>query len=175
VNDNGSANNIIPQNHRITIKHVAHQAGITTQTVSRVINGHPDVAPETRQRILDIIEQLDYQPSEHARSLIQRRSYTLGVVTAGLKYIGPNRTLNGITTKAEEFGYALSLEELPAFSVENVQPIIQSLLGRHVDGILWAVEELVSKIEAAYRNEIMEPLNILLMPKLIVRESSIRA
>ena len=106
VNDNGNDNNMIPQNHRITIKDVAQQAGVSTQTVSRVINGRPDVAPDTRKRILEIIAQLDYRPSELARSLIQRRSFTLGVVTAGLKYIGPNRTLNGITTKAEELGYA---------------------------------------------------------------------
>ncbi len=133
---------MIPQNHRITIKDVAGQAGVSTQTVSRVINGRPDVAPDTRKRILDIIAQLDYRPSELARSLIQRRSFTLGVVTAGLKYIGPNRTLNGITTKAEELGYALLLKELPRFSVEDVQPILRTLLGRHVDGILWAVQEV---------------------------------
>lgn len=133
---------MITHNRRITIKHVAHEAGVSTQTVSRVINHRPDVAPDTRKRILEIITKLGYQPSQLARSLIQRRSYTLGVVTAGLKYIGPNRTLNGITTKAEELGYALLLKELPRFSVENVQPILQFLLSRHVDGILWAVQEV---------------------------------
>lgn len=133
---------MISHNRRITIKHVAYEAGVSTQTVSRVINARPDVAPDTRKRILEIIAKLDYQPSELARSLIQRRSYTLGVVTAGLKYIGPNRTLNGFTTKTEELGYALLLKELPRFSVENVQPIMQFLLGRHVDGILWAVQEV---------------------------------
>ncbi len=133
---------MIPQNRRVTIKHVAEKAGVSTQTVSRVINDRPDVAPETRQRIREIIEQLDYRPSELARSLIHRRSYTLGVVTAGLKYIGPNRTLNGITTKAEELGFGVLLKELPRFSVENVQPILQFFLGRQVDGILWAVQEV---------------------------------
>ncbi len=127
---------------RITIKHVAQEAGVSTQTISRVINGRPDVAPQTRQRITDIINRLGYQPSEVARSLIHRRSYTLGVVTAGLKYIGPNRTLNGITTKAEELGYSILLKELSSFSVDNVQPILQFLFARHVDGILWAVQEV---------------------------------
>ena len=142
VNDNGNANNMIPQNRRITIKHVAQEAGVSTQTISRVINCRPDVAPETRQKILEIIERLGYQPSELARSLIHRRSLTLGVVTAGLKYIGPNRTLNGITTKAEEIGYSILLKELPNFSVDTVQPILQFLLARQVDGILWAVQEV---------------------------------
>ena len=133
---------MIPQNRRITIKHVAKEAGVSTQTISRVINGRPDVSPETRQRVLDIISKLGYQPSELARSLIQRRSCTLGVVTAGLKYIGPSRTLNGITTKAEELGYALLLKELPGFSSNEIQPQLQFLLARHIDGILWAVPEI---------------------------------
>ncbi len=133
---------MIPQNRRVTIKHVAEKAGVSTQTVSRVINNRPDVAPETRRHILEIIDQLDYRPSELARSLIHRRSYTLGVVTAGLKYIGPNRTLNGITTKAEELGFGVLLKELPNFSAENVQPILQYFLGRHIDGILWAIQEV---------------------------------
>jgi len=115
---------------------------VSTQTISRVINDRPDVAPETRQKILEIIERLGYQPSELARSLIHRRSLTLGVVTAGLKYIGPNRTINGITTRAEEMGYSILLKELSNFSVDNVQPILQFLLGRQVDGILWAVQEV---------------------------------
>jgi LacI family transcriptional regulator len=141
-NDNGNANKMIPQNRRITIKHVAKEAGVSTQTISRVINDRPDVSPETRQRVLDIINKLGYQPSELARSLIQRRSYTLGVVTAGLKYIGPSRTLNGITTKAEESGYALLLKELPSFTSNEIQPLLQFLLARHIDGILWAVPEI---------------------------------
>jgi LacI family transcriptional regulator len=127
---------------RATIKQVAKAAGVSTQTVSRVINDRPDVSPETRERIHRVIEELKYQPSALARSLIQQRSYTLGVVTAGLKYIGPNRTLNGITNKAEELGYALMLEELLQFDTDNIKPILQNLLSRHVDGIVWAVPEV---------------------------------
>lgn len=129
-------------NKRATIKQVAKAAGVSTQTVSRVINDRPDVAPETRERIQQIIEELDYRPSALARSLIQQRSYTLGVVTSGLKYLGPSRTLNGITNKAEELGYALLLEELPRFDTEDINPRLQSLLARHVDGIVWAVPEV---------------------------------
>lgn len=129
-------------NKRATIKQVAKAAGVSTQTVSRVINNRPDVAPETRKRILQVIEELDYRPSALARSLIQQRSYTLGIVTAGLKYIGPSRTLNGITNKAEELGYALLLEELPRFDTEDVTPILENLLARHVDGVVWAVPQV---------------------------------
>jgi len=142
VNDNGNANNMIPQNRRITIKHVAQEAGVSTQTVSRVINNRPDVSPETRQRILEIIDQLGYQPSELARSLIHRRSFTLGIVTAGLKYIGPSRTLSGITREADQLGYGLLLKELESFSANNVHPLLQWFQAHHVDGILWAAPEI---------------------------------
>ncbi len=129
-------------NKRPTIKEVAKVAGVSTQTVSRVINERPDVARETRERILTTIDELGYQPSALARSLIQQRSYTLGVVTAGLKHIGPSRTLNGITSAAEEAGYSLLLKELPRYDAEDVVPIFQALLSRHVDGIIWAVPEV---------------------------------
>lgn len=129
-------------NKRLTIKQVAKAAGVSTQTVSRVINDRPDVAPETRERIQIAINELGYQPSALARSLIQQRSYTLGVVTAGLKYIGPSRTLNGITSAAEEAGYSLLLKELSRFDADDVEPIFQALLSRHVDGIIWAVPEV---------------------------------
>lgn len=128
--------------NRATIKEVASAAGVSTQTVSRVINERPDVSPETRKRVQEVIVTLGYQPSALARSLIRQRSYTLGVVTAGLKFIGPSRTLSGITAAAEEAGYALLLKELPYSEEKNIEPILLSFLSRHVDGIIWAVPEI---------------------------------
>jgi DNA-binding LacI/PurR family transcriptional regulator len=127
---------------RPTIKEVASAAGVSTQTVSRVINKRPDVSPETRERVQTVIEQLGYRPSALARSLIQQRSYTLGVVTAGLRFIGPSRTLGGITSAAEESGYSLLLKELPHFDTNDITPIFHALYARHVDGIIWAVPEV---------------------------------
>ncbi len=129
-------------NIRPTIKQVAATAGVSTQTVSRVINDRPDVSPETRERVQEVIKEIGYFPSALARSLIQRRSYTIGVVTAGLKFIGPSRTLNGITFAAEAAGYSLLLKELPHFSSNNIIPIFNALLSRHVDGIIWAAPEI---------------------------------
>jgi len=109
-----------------------------------VINGRPDVAAETRQRVLKAIEQLGYQPNALARSLIRRRSHTLGVVTAGLTYIGPAYTLNGITDQAEAMGYSLLLKVLPHFEADETMPILDALLARQVDGVIWAVPEVGS-------------------------------
>jgi len=127
---------------KVTIRDVAAAAGVSHQTVSRVLNNRPDVAEETRRRVWQVIEELRYQPSAIARSLIQQRSYTLGVVIAGLKYVGPSRTLNGITNQAEEMGYTLLLKELPRFDTNDIQPLLNSLRARQVDGIIWAVPEI---------------------------------
>lgn len=127
---------------RVSIKQVASEAGVSAQTVSRVLNQRPDVAPETRERVQAIIERLGFQPSALARSLIQQRSFTLGVVTAGLAYLGPSRTLNGITQQAAATGYAILLRELPRFDSTEITATLQSLVARHVDGIIWAVPEV---------------------------------
>jgi LacI family transcriptional regulator len=127
---------------KVTIRDVAASAGVSHQTVSRVINHRPDVADETRRRVWRVIEELNYQPSAIARSLIRQRSFTLGVVTAGLNYVGPSRTLSGITEQAEELGYTLVLKELPRFDADDIQPLLNSLLARQVDGIIWAVPEI---------------------------------
>ncbi len=108
---------------RVTIKDVARAAGVSAQTVSRVINDRPDVAEDTRQRVQQIIDDLGYQPSALARSLIQQRSFTLGVVIAGLKYIGPSRTLNGITQRAEGIGLFIVAERAAQFYRRRI-PII---------------------------------------------------
>jgi LacI family transcriptional regulator len=129
---------------KATIYEVARQAGVSRQTVSRVINNRPDVANDTRKRILGIISDLEYQPSAIARSLSQRRSYNFGVLTAGLKYIGPSTTLSGITAKSEELGYGLLLKELSSFSANNIHPILNWFLAHQVDGILWAAPQIGS-------------------------------
>ena len=127
---------------KVTIRDVAAAAGVSHQTVSRVLNDRPDVADETRQHVLRIIKELDYQPSAIARSLTQQRSYTLGVVTAGLSYVGPSRTLSGITEQAERMGYALLLKELSHFNAQDLQPLFNSLIARQIDGAIWAMPEV---------------------------------
>jgi DNA-binding LacI/PurR family transcriptional regulator len=130
------------RNKRVTIKDVAQAAGVSTQTVSRVMNNSSYVSGETRQRVETVVEQLGYHPSTLARSLSQQRSYTLGIVTFGLKYIGPSCTLNGIADKAEKLGYMLLMKELDDYTINRIDDVIDSLLARQVDGILWAAPEI---------------------------------
>jgi LacI family transcriptional regulator len=127
---------------RVTIYDVAKMAGVSRQTVSRVLNDRQDVSTETRKRVQDIMRELSYHPSAVARSLSRQKSSIFGVVTAGLKYIGPSRTLSGITSKAEELGYGMLLKELASFNANNVSPLLQWFQSHQVDGIIWAVPEI---------------------------------
>lgn len=127
---------------RVTIRHVAQEAAVSTQTVSRVINDRPDVAPETRIRVQQVISHLGYQPSALALSLIHQRSHTLGVVATGLEYYGPSHTLIGVEKQIRSLEYSLLLDLLHHPETEDVERIINRMLSRQVDGILWAVPEI---------------------------------
>lgn len=127
---------------RVTIKDVALAAGVSTQTVSRVLNNRRDVSMETREKILGIINEMGYSPNVLARSLIQGRSHTLGVIGYGLSYYGPSRVLTGIERRARELGYSLLLSLLREPDTNDGQEVFHSLLSRQVDGIIWAVPEI---------------------------------
>jgi len=129
---------------KTTIKHVAQEAGVSTQTVSRVINQRPDVAAETRLRVQSVIDRLGYQPSYIARSLIQGRSFTLGVVAYGLDYYGPSRMLSGIERQANDLGFTLllSLIRQPDPTDHTPERLLRDMLARQVDGIIWAVPDI---------------------------------
>lgn len=127
---------------RVGIKDIAKQAGVSTATVSRVINDHPDVSPETRNKVNQVVERLGYRPSNLARSLIQGRSRTLGVVSSGMKYFGPSSIISAIEERASVLGYSVLLSLVRQPETNDVGPILSELLSRHVDGIIWAVPEI---------------------------------
>jgi LacI family transcriptional regulator len=127
---------------KVTIYDVARESGVSRQTVSRVINNRPEVAPETRTRVNDVIRDLNYRPNAVAQSLSRQKSYLLGVVTAGLKYIGPSVTLNGIIDQAESLGYGLLLKTVSNFAVHDVLSILHWFQAHQVDGIIWAIPEI---------------------------------
>lgn len=129
---------------RLTIKEVAEAAGVSTQTVSRVLNNRPDVAPETFQRVQRIIADTGYAPNMLARGLTQGRSRTLGVVAYGLEYFGPTRVLTGIEQQAAEMGYSISLNLIHRPETDGVDQLLNDLCGRQVDGIIWAIPEVGS-------------------------------
>lgn len=114
---------------------VARLAGVSHQTVSRVLHDSPNVRGETRDRVLAAIRQLDYRPNSMARALATGRSKTLGVVSSDTTFYGPASTLFGIEQAAHDAGYAVSVASLRALSRSMVLDAIQQLRDQGVDGV----------------------------------------
>jgi LacI family transcriptional regulator len=110
--------------------------GVSVQTVSRVINQRPDVAPATRAAVEAAIAAVGFQPSAVARSLVHRRSQTIGVIATGLGYFGVTQTLNGITEASQEADFGLLLKELPSEDGEGLAAAVRFLLAHRVEGII---------------------------------------
>jgi LacI family transcriptional regulator len=130
------------KNDHVTIAQVAREAGVSTQTVSRVINNRQEISLETRQRVQDIINKMHYHPNVIARSLSQRRSHSLGVAASGIEYYGPSRSLLGIEQAANKLGYSIILSLVHHPEDGNVEKIFRNLVSRQVDGIIWQVPSI---------------------------------
>src|SRR5450432_87540 len=114
---------------------VARLAGVSYQTVSRVLNDSPKVRAETRERVQAAIRQLDYRPNSMARALVTGRSQTLGVVSFDTTLYGPASTLFGIQQAAHDAGYAVSISSLRSLNRDTVLSAIQQLRDQGVDGV----------------------------------------
>src|SRR3954471_1350248 len=115
---------------------VAKLAGVSHQTVSRVINDNAHVRPETRRRVLAAMRQLDYRPNPAARALVTGRSRTLGVVSFDTTLYGPASTLFAIEQAAHAAGYFITIVSLHALDRTSVMGAIERLRVQGVDGIL---------------------------------------
>jgi len=115
---------------------VAKLAGVSHQTVSRVLNDHPSVRPTTRLRVLAAIEQLGYRPNLAARALVTGRSRTLGLVTLDTTLFGPVATLYGIERAARETGYFVSVVSLRSIDRLTVQEAVARLAEQSVEGVI---------------------------------------
>ena len=115
---------------------VARLAGVSYQTVSRVVHDSPHVHPETRERVLDAIRQLDYRPSSVAQALVTGRSQTLGVVSFDTTLFGPASTLLGVEEAAHDAGYGISIASLKSLTRAQVATAVQRLRDQGVDGIV---------------------------------------
>ena len=132
--------------HRVTIKEIAAMTGVSTQTVSRVINKRPDVSPVTRRAVEAAIAEHGFQPSAVARSLVQRRSQMLGVIVAGLQYFGVAQTVNGMAEASEAAGYSIILKELASFDVPDIVPVVEFFMAHRVEGIIFAPPQMGANV-----------------------------
>ncbi|WP_067178037.1 LacI family DNA-binding transcriptional regulator [Microtetraspora niveoalba] len=115
---------------------VAREAGVSHQTVSRVLNDHPNVRADTRARVEAAISRLGYRRNLVARALVTRRSRTLGVVSFDTTLYGPASTIYGIQQAARAAGYFVSIVSLKTIDAEGVRDAIDYLTEQGVDGIV---------------------------------------
>jgi LacI family transcriptional regulator len=136
----------VPRLHRVTIKEIAAMTGVSTQTVSRVLNKRPDVSPATRLLVEAAIEEHGFRPNAVARSLVNRRSRMLGVIASGLQYHGVGQTVTGIADEAEDSGYSIILKELAGFDAPDIVPVMELLMEHRVEGIIFAGPQMTSNV-----------------------------
>jgi DNA-binding LacI/PurR family transcriptional regulator len=129
---------------RAVMSDVARLAGVSHQTVSRVINGSEHVRPATRDRVLAAMRKLDYRPNPVARALVTGRSHTLGVVTFNTTLFGPASTLVGVERAAAAAGYAVSIVSLESVGREEVGDAVTRLRQQGVDGVVVIAPHLVT-------------------------------
>jgi len=119
---------------------VARLAGVSSQTVSRVSNGHPGVIGTTREQVLAAMQALGYRPNSAARALRYGRFNTLGVILFGLSSTGNSRTVEAIATQAAAEGYAITLIPVEVPTQDNVLGAFTRLGELAVDGVIVIIE-----------------------------------
>ncbi|MEW2045796.1 LacI family DNA-binding transcriptional regulator [Streptomyces sp. NPDC005476] len=125
---------------RPSMADVARHAGVAPQTVSRVSNGHTNVDPATRQRVVESMQALGYRPNGAARALKSGRFNTIGVITFTLKTFGNARTLDAITREAARAKYAVTLIPVPDPTMGRVSGAYDRLSEAAVDGVILVFE-----------------------------------
>ena len=120
---------------------VAKLAGVSHQTVSRVLNDHPNVRPQTREDVLAAIRELGYRPNAAARTLVTGRTHTLGVITFDTTLYGPASMLYGIERAAHP-GYSVSIASLSAFERRSMREAVDRFLGQDVEGLIVIASEM---------------------------------
>jgi DNA-binding LacI/PurR family transcriptional regulator len=121
---------------RVGVRDVAARAEVSRQTVSRVLNDNPEVAPETRERVLAAMAELGYRVNNAARALGTHRSHTIGVLASDAVLFGPAQSIAAIEASAREAGYWVSAAFAEADDAASVTSAIEHLLAQGVEGIV---------------------------------------
>lgn len=119
-----------------SIRDVARAAGVSRQTVSRVINSHPSLRPETRDRVLAVIEEMQYRPSRAALALGTNRSHTIGVLAYHRSQYVPSAAISGIEEAAQAAGYVVNTINLTSNTVDAIHDALQLQISHRVDGLI---------------------------------------
>ncbi|MGN7799359.1 LacI family DNA-binding transcriptional regulator [Leifsonia sp. 22587] len=119
------------------MRDVAALAGVSHQTVSRVINGHPSIRESTRLRVLDAMQQLHYRPNRAARALVTSRSRTIGILsTSAAALYGPVSSIGAIQDAGRTAGYYIAVAQLSDLAPASIAAGLDHLLAQSVEGLI---------------------------------------
>lgn len=124
----------------VTMKDIAEELGVSIGTVSKVLRDHPDISPETRQRVRNRMKELNYRPNLTARALVTGRTYSIGFIVPDLVHPFFGEVARGLSRVLRKKGYNLIIS-----SSEEDQELerrgIDHLLARRVDALILASSE----------------------------------
>ena len=120
----------------ITIYDVAREANVSMATVSRVLNGNPNVKPETRRKVKDVIERLNYKPNAVARGLASKKTKTVGVIIPDISDLYYSAVLRGLEEIAEMYKYQIIITNTDN-DAKKEYDAFETLRSNQVDGIIF--------------------------------------
>ncbi len=129
----------------ITIYDVAKKAGVSMATVSRVVNGNPNVKPRTREKVMKVIDELDYRPNAVARGLASKKTTTVGVIIPDVTNVYFSSLARGIDDVATMYKYNIILANSDGNEEKEIQ-VFNTLLAKQVDGIIYMGTHLTEKL-----------------------------
>ncbi|PZQ90700.1 MAG: LacI family transcriptional regulator [Leifsonia xyli] len=119
-----------------SIRDVARLAGVSHQTVSRVLNDHPSIRDTTRQRVLEVMAELQYRPNRAARALASSRSRTIGILSAMSTDYGPASIMTSIEAAARANGYWVSIANIDPSLDGSISDALDQLRAQAVEAIV---------------------------------------
>ncbi|MGO4592233.1 LacI family DNA-binding transcriptional regulator [Leifsonia sp. 2TAF2] len=119
------------------VREVAAAAGVSRQTVSRVLNDHPSIRAETRERVLAAMAELDFRPNRAARMLTTARSRTIGVLAASASTLfGPASSIDAVENAGRDAGYTVTVAHAASLEPADVEAALDHLRAQAVEGVV---------------------------------------
>ncbi|WP_214957530.1 LacI family DNA-binding transcriptional regulator [Arthrobacter sp. ISL-69] len=134
-----------------TIYDVARVAGVSHQTVSRLLRGYEGIRPQTKARVMDALQELGYRPNLAARSLTTGRSHRIGALTHEIDQVGPSKIAQGASVAAREAGYLLDIVTLDMSNTDAINESLELIMQHDLAGVLAlaSTDEMTLAFEAA--------------------------
>lgn len=135
----------------VTLKDIAERVGVTESTVSRVLNGIPKASEETRQEILKVASELNYIPNEVARSLVNKKTNTIGLIISDISNLYFSTVADGIENIASQNNYSVIISTTGGNEAQELK-YIRIFREKRVDGLIYISGKMPRSCEEALQS-----------------------